>query len=147
MQICLAGEKNTNLPRTQLALTHPTPLYQHRLANADEYKMSEVSRKIESTGEACLNPPRSMPKLASPYFWWPFTDSFCVAMAEPLVPYVRVTVPTAPREMNVLFKSIGCACFVCCIRPLFEYPLVPPPLPPLHHRHEMKEDLSNCQTE
>ena len=63
--------------------------------------MSEVSRKIDSTGGACLasSPPRSMCKLAflncqTGLSWWPFTDSFCVAKAEPLVPYLRVTVPT-----------------------------------------------------
>jgi hypothetical protein len=33
-------KKNRNLPRAHLALTHPTPLYQHLLGNAGEYKMS-----------------------------------------------------------------------------------------------------------
>ena len=40
----LAGR---NLLRAHLALTNLTPLYQHRLVNASEYKMNEVSRKVE----------------------------------------------------------------------------------------------------
>jgi len=53
-----------------------TPLYEHRLANAGEYKMS---RKIESTGGTCLALQAlltPMPKLAF------LTDSFRVTMAE-----------------------------------------------------------------
>jgi hypothetical protein len=57
--VALGGKKEQKSapisPGTHLALTHPTPLYQHRLANTGEYKMSEVGHKIELTGGACLN--------------------------------------------------------------------------------------------
>jgi hypothetical protein len=62
------GLGNRNLPRAHLALTHPTPLYQHRLANAGEYKMSEVSRKIELRRRIG---PASLQALLAPYPNWP----------------------------------------------------------------------------
>ena len=34
-------------------------------------------------------------------------------MAEPQVSYLKFVVPTASWEMNVVFKSAGCACFAC----------------------------------
>ena len=45
-------------------------------------------------------------------------------MAGPLVPYLRITVPTIPWEMDVVFESAGCARFARGLRPLFEHPLL-----------------------
>ena len=59
--------REENLPRPHMALTHLAPLYQHLLANAGKYKMSEGESTDESTGGACLTlhaPLRSVPKPA-----------------------------------------------------------------------------------
>jgi hypothetical protein len=66
-------------------------------------------------------------------------------IAEPPVPYLKATVPTASWETNTVFESAGCTCFACHVRPLSEHPLsghplflTPLPLP--HYRYGKKED-------
>ena len=44
LSLILLQEKRTKVcPELTWALTHPTPLYQHRPANVSEYKISEVT--------------------------------------------------------------------------------------------------------
>ena len=81
-----------------MAPTRPTPLYEHRLANAGEYEMSEARRKIESTGGTCLALqalPDPVPKLA-------FLTDFLRHYSGALVPSLRVTVSTPLWEMSVM---------------------------------------------
>jgi hypothetical protein len=77
-----------------------------------------------------LYAPRSKPKMASLYFWWPSRATCCVAMVELPGFYLKSTVPTASWEMNVVFESGGYACLSCSFSlSVSEHPLVPPPLP------------------
>ena len=87
--------------RANKAVTHPTPLYQHLLANAGEYKMSEVSRKIESTGGACL----TLQALLAPWPNWPSIvklDSLYF-----LVAFYRLLLRCYGRATGSLLKGHG----------------------------------------
>jgi hypothetical protein len=68
----------------------------------------------ESTNGAASQFTRSSLKAQTGlYFWWPSTDSWCVAMVEPPVSYLDSMVPTAACEMAIVFRSVGCACCAC----------------------------------
>ena len=54
-----------------------------------------------------------VPNVASPYFWRPSADSWCVAMVESPVSHLESTVPTAVCEMATVFGSAGCVYFTC----------------------------------
>jgi hypothetical protein len=55
--------------------------------------------------------PRSKPKLASLYFWWPSKHFYYIAILEPPVSYLDSTVTAAACEIGTVFKYAGCTCF------------------------------------
>jgi hypothetical protein len=89
------------------------PLLPMPTLSAGEHKVnggeSRVSRQVRLPHN--LRAPRSKPKMASLYFWRPSQDSCHVAMVEPPVSYLELTVPAAACEIAISIRTANYACF------------------------------------
>jgi hypothetical protein len=59
--------------------------------------------------------PRSKPKIAYFYLWWPSRDSRLCRHSGAPVSYLDATVPAAACETAILFRSAGCAFYLLCL--------------------------------
>jgi hypothetical protein len=123
----LAGQTYRNLQRPHLALTHPTPPYQHLLTTAGERQLSggKSQGQVDGVGPAShftspsLDVQTGLPrasKIGSLHCWWPRR----VAMVEPPVLYLQSIVPTAACDMAIVFRPTGyssSACRIFSLRP------------------------------